>query len=120
MNFFIPSVKLIKKIRKGCRLRKIYDSPKTPLDRLIQSGKASEQVIDQLLQLRKRLDPFELSAKIDHKLHVIFSLANRHHSPNKKVLAALGRKRFQTLNFVSNKRKAAGYTLFSSSTASKG
>jgi transposase InsO family protein len=120
MNLFIPSVKLKKKVRRGSKLRKFYDSPKTPLDRLIESGHGSKKLIDQLLQRRNTLDPFDLSAKIEHKLRVIFSFANRHHSPNAKLLATLGRKRFQTLNFVSNRRKAASYVLFSSSGIKQG
>ena len=34
MNLFQPSVKLIKVVRQGSRIRRIYDQPQTPLDRL--------------------------------------------------------------------------------------
>ena len=37
-NFFFPSVKLIRKERQGKRLKKIYDSPKTPCQRGRPSG----------------------------------------------------------------------------------
>jgi hypothetical protein len=111
MNLFIPSIKLKKKTRVGSRLRKVYDAPQTPLDRLIKSGGASQHQIAQLKNLRAFLDPFELSEKIELKLRGIFSLANRCHSPNIKLLKTLGRRRFPTLNFVSDRRKAAGYIL---------
>jgi hypothetical protein len=34
---FFPSMKLVEKYRKGSRIIKIYDSPKTPLQRVLES-----------------------------------------------------------------------------------
>jgi hypothetical protein len=39
MNLFQPSVKLTTKVRVGSRLKRRYDAPLTPLDRLVNSGK---------------------------------------------------------------------------------
>lgn len=33
-NFFQPSVKLLKKIRIGSKLKRVYDAPKTPWERV--------------------------------------------------------------------------------------
>ncbi len=38
MNLYQPSVKLVRKTRVGARLRRTYDRPQTPLDRLLASG----------------------------------------------------------------------------------
>lgn len=111
MNLFIPSMKLKKKIRVGSKLRKVYDQPKTPLDRVIQAHKGLNAPIHQFLRMRSQLDPFELSITIENKLRTIFALANRHHSPNRKLLAALGSKRWHTLYFVSEKRARGGFSL---------
>lgn len=76
MNLFQPSVRLVEKQRVGARIKRIYDAPKTPLDRLVRSDKglrASE--VDKLLALRETLNPFELSARIEKKLQAIFQTA---------------------------------------------
>jgi len=81
MNLFQPSIRLLKKERRGARLVRKYDKPKTPLDRLIESGKGDAAKIAEFKKLRDNLDPFELSAAIDRKLKRIYSLANRRWSP---------------------------------------
>jgi len=81
MNLFIPSMKIQKKTRIGSRIRKIYGSPKTPLERAIQSGKADPDKLAALIKLRDSLDPLALSKIIDQKLIRIHKLANQKHSP---------------------------------------
>jgi len=41
LNYFCPALKLVKKTRIGGKLRKTYDKPKTPYDRLLDCGKLS-------------------------------------------------------------------------------
>lgn len=76
MNYFQPSVKLIKTIRIGSRKKRIYDSPQTPLDRLLGSKHVDQDKLAQLKTLRESLDPFILSEKINEKLEHIWSLAH--------------------------------------------
>lgn len=70
MNLFQPSVKLVEKARRGSRLSRRYDPPKTPLDRLADAHprNAMPPAIQKLLALRETIDPFELSAAIERKL----------------------------------------------------
>jgi hypothetical protein len=75
MNLFQPSVKLIRKVRVGSRLKRVYDAPQTPLDRLLAVGDADRQQLGELRKLRARLDPFELSETIRRKLEHIYRLA---------------------------------------------
>ena len=77
INLFLPSVKLTKKIRKGSKLIRVHDDPKTPLDRLLESGLGNRKKLDEYRRLRKRLDPFELSRIVDKKLERIWSLASK-------------------------------------------
>ncbi len=81
MNLYQPSVKLIRKTRVGARLRRKYDCPQTPLDRLLASGVGDPAHLRALQRLRTRLDPFALAAAIDRQLLRISRLANRRHSP---------------------------------------
>lgn len=84
MNFFQPSVKLIKKIRIGSKLKKVHDAPKTPLARLncktslSIDGSINKSTLAKLNTLMTKLDPFSLSQSIDKKLDHLFSLANEH------------------------------------------
>ncbi len=77
MNLFLPSVRLVVKERVGARLRRRYDTPKTPFDRLVEIGKARPKRLAQLKKLRDKIDPFELSKTIETKLQAIFRLAAR-------------------------------------------
>jgi hypothetical protein len=43
VNFFEPSMKLIDKTRTGAKVKKIYDDPKTPWQRLQDSGTLSDK-----------------------------------------------------------------------------
>ena len=65
MNLFQPSVKLVRKVRVGSRLRRRYDRPQTPLDRLLASGAGDPAKVAALQQRRTRLDPFGLAEAIE-------------------------------------------------------
>lgn len=76
-NLFQPSVKLVKKTRIGSKVKRIYDKPKTPYQRVLESKGIDKTKVEQLKQLFVTLDPFELSEKIDKKLNKIYDLAHR-------------------------------------------
>jgi len=76
MNLYQPSVKLLRKVRVGSRLRRQYDWPQTPLDRLRACPSVNQERLQALEQLRERLDPFELSRRIDRKVERIEKLAS--------------------------------------------
>ena len=79
-NLFLPSVKLAEKKRVGSRLRRRYDSPRTPLDRVAACPDADAAAVARLEARRAGLDPFLLSRSIDRQLDRIYGLANRRHS----------------------------------------
>ena len=81
MNLFQPSVKLVRKVRVGSRLRRVYDRPQTPLDRLLATSAGDPAKVAAFQQLRTRLDPFALAEAIDRKLARIYRLANHRQSP---------------------------------------
>ena len=81
MNLFLPSVKLLKKVRVGSKVRRRYEVPRTPFERVKAGAEADPQKVAQLEQLRQRLDPFQLSRTIERKLERIARLANRRLSP---------------------------------------
>lgn len=120
MNLYLPSVKLVKKVRVGSKLRRVYSPAQTPLERVLASGQAEARTVAELLKLRSTLDPFELSKSIDGKLEKIYALANPRLSP--KVASPRGAKavektrggKVQKQDFptpVGNPAKSAGFPL---------
>ena len=80
-NLFLPSVKLVAKMRVGSRLRRRYDAPQTPLDRVHAAPQHDRAKVAALLALRQRLDPFALAQTIDQKIERLYALANHRQSP---------------------------------------
>jgi transposase InsO family protein len=81
LNLFLPSVKLLKKMRVGSKVRRVYENPRTPFERVRACPQADQEKVAELEEIRKRLDPFELSRRIERKLERIYRLANRRQSP---------------------------------------
>jgi hypothetical protein len=75
-NLFLPSVKLRRKIRVGSKLKRVYDAPQTPFQRVCASQHALPAKVAQLQHWRDTLDPFELSRQIEQKLEKIFQLSS--------------------------------------------
>lgn len=72
INFFQPSQKLIKKERIGSRIKRVYDTPKTPYQRVIESKDISEMIKKKLTKQYEELNPFYLKREIDRKIKRIF------------------------------------------------
>src|SRR6202040_3964770 len=81
MNLYLPSGKLVKKVRVGSKVRRIYDAAQTPLQRVLACRQAKPEQVAELKKLRQSLDPFQLGKLIDQKLQRIYDLANRRLSP---------------------------------------
>jgi hypothetical protein len=75
-NFFIPSVKLIDKVRMGSKIIKKHDAPKTPLQRLVESPAVPEQRKENLKKQFKELNPFHLQKQMSDKIKNIMNIVN--------------------------------------------
>lgn len=67
-NFFLPSQKLLRKTRIGSQIKKEYDEPRTPCERILECPAVSEE---QKTTLRARLaaiNPVELSDALEEEL----------------------------------------------------
>ena len=126
MNLYLPSVKLVKKVRVGSKLRRVYSPAQTPFERVLASGQADPRRVAELKKLRSTLDPFALAQSIDRKLESIYALANRRLSPkaaNSRGATAVEKPRggkVQKKDFppaLGNPAKGAGFPLSHSTTA---
>jgi len=80
-NLWLPSVKLVKKMRVGSRLRRQYDAAQTPFARVRACPEADPVQVAALTRLSETLDPFALAARIDQPIGRLYALANHRRSP---------------------------------------
>lgn len=83
-NFFMPSMKLLRKTRIGARIKKEYDTPKTPYQRLLESSDKESEKIIALQEKYHSLDPIDLQLGLEKKLKEYFDLLRQ----NRLSLAA--------------------------------
>jgi hypothetical protein len=75
-NFFIPSVKLISKERVEAKQKKIYDKPKTPFHRLIESEALTSEKKKELTRISETMNPFKLQKVLEMKIKNILRYVN--------------------------------------------
>jgi len=65
VNFFQPSMKLIEKVRQGSKVKKRYDEPKSPYQRVLASDHVDDILKEKLRRQFEELNPVELHRKIN-------------------------------------------------------
>jgi hypothetical protein len=60
VNFFLPSTKLISRMRDGANVRKNYDKPLTPYRRLLRSDEITEETKEELTKIFQSLNPAKM------------------------------------------------------------
>jgi hypothetical protein len=98
MNLFKSSVKLVRKERTGSKIKKIYDKPKTPFQRLKEKYPGNPK-IRELEKIKERLNPFQLLGEIEKKLSQIYKTANR------KVKSEVSMKKMKEEEIMEEVRK---------------
>jgi len=71
-NYFYPAMKLQDKIRIQSKIKKHYDKPQTPYQRLMASHHINDLQKEKMHQIFESLNPFELQRIIQQKLRNIF------------------------------------------------
>jgi len=75
-NLFMVHAKLIEKTRVGSKIRRRHDTPKTPLQRLLESGHGDPSRVAYYQNLQESLNPFELRDTIQRKIRDIITAAS--------------------------------------------
>lgn len=83
-NYFLPSFKLKEKVRKGSRIKKIFDKPKTPAQRLLEAKGFPSYLKEVIKYNMKKLDPIELKRALEKEIDVFYKQLER----SKKGLTA--------------------------------
>lgn len=80
VNFFQPTMKLITKTRHGAKVHKVYDTAKTPYQRLLQAGVLTEAKKTEMAAIYCGLNPVKLLEQINGNLDQLGRLADRRSS----------------------------------------
>lgn len=76
-NFFIPTMKLVSKERIGARIKKKYETPKTPYQRVMDCPDVSSAYKEVLQSRYLALNPFVLRQELEKKLKTFFQLLRK-------------------------------------------
>ena len=63
-NYFLPVMQMQEKLRIGAFVKKRYDTPRTPYQRILESPHVSLKDKEQLIKTYQTLNPFELKKRI--------------------------------------------------------
>lgn len=84
-NHFLPQMKLQRKERIGARIKKYYEKPQTPYQRLLDSSDLNESQKHLLRQTHEALDPIELQLGLEEKLRQYFDQVRKSTSGSLKA-----------------------------------
>ena len=62
-NYFVPTKKLKEKTRIGARVKRKYDKPRTPYERVLESGAVDKKKKEELIEIRKNVNPAQCFTK---------------------------------------------------------
>ena len=85
VNFFQPVMKLVAKTRHGARVHKVYDTARTPYQRLLKDGILAEAKRQELAATYHGLNPVLLLKQINENLEYLWNLAERSTHQQKKT-----------------------------------
>jgi len=77
INFFQPVSKLIRKSRHGAKVHKVYDTARTPYQRLLRNGVLTEDKKRELADMYGALNPVTLLKEIRQSVDHLCTLAER-------------------------------------------
>ena len=87
VNFFQPVMKLVSKTRHGAKVHKVYDTARTPYQRLLEAGVLSQAKQHELAATYNYLNPVLLLKQINENLEHLWNLAERPVHQQRKVKA---------------------------------
>lgn len=79
VNWFLPSQKLLHKVRTGSHITKLYDQAQTPCARMLARMDMSEEAKQQLRSTRAELDLASLHHEILHCQEQLDAIAKQQH-----------------------------------------
>jgi hypothetical protein len=82
LNYYYPSMKLVQKTRIGAKVKKVYDEPKPPYQRLLESPHVSQEVKDELRRRAKQLHIVKQKRLVDESVAGLLRLYEQKNQPD--------------------------------------
>ena len=76
-NYFLPSFKLKEKVRKGSKIKKTFDEPKTPAKRLLEAKGFPSYWKETIKYNMKKLDPIQLKMALEKEMSLFYKQIER-------------------------------------------
>jgi hypothetical protein len=78
LNYFLPTMKPVEKVKSGSRMRKVYEKiPKSPYQRLLESPDLSDEVKAELKRRFKRYNPVLLQKQVHQAINALMMVYER-------------------------------------------
>lgn len=71
VNHFLPVTKLMARVREGRRVKKVYDAPKTPYQRVLDSDQVTDAEKAKLRAVHATLDIVKLKRQLDQMMEAL-------------------------------------------------
>ena len=85
MNFFQPVMKLRHKSWNGAKVHKVYDTARTPYERLLEWDGLTDEQRQALDRTYRAINPVRLRARLDVALEALWDTADRRHNHEASV-----------------------------------
>jgi hypothetical protein len=85
VNFFQPVMKLVAKSRNGAKVHKVYDTARTPCQRLLETGVLTQAKQQELAATYSYLNPVLLLKQINENLESLWKLAEHANHQQRKA-----------------------------------
>jgi hypothetical protein len=82
-NFFLPTIKLVEKKRIGVKVKRFYEEPKTPFERLVNSEYISDEQKRSLREQKSKLNPFHLRLELEIKIKEFWEIQMQRRASSK-------------------------------------
>jgi hypothetical protein len=82
LNHFVPSQKLIEKLRVGSKYVRKYDKARTAYKRVLENKDIPQEIKDKLTMEHSQLNPLILKRNLDIMIEQIFKINRSLREPN--------------------------------------
>jgi hypothetical protein len=88
LNYFLPTVKLVDKRRVGAKVRKVYDKPQSPCQRLTASPGLSDEAKEELGRRYRSYNPVLLQQEVHRAVDALMEINRRKDLMRRQSLVA--------------------------------
>jgi hypothetical protein len=85
VNFFQPQMKLVEKTRRGAKVSRRFDRPRTPYQRILESPHIDQAAKDELRRIYVGLNPAQLKRDLTARQERLLEISKEKDATRKEV-----------------------------------